>query len=86
MEDILKIDGILEDIWEDNSMPLDGTERSESTERSEGVNSWGFWGRCKPPPNGVQGRSPGNFLDFRCPRSLEMAILACIFTAFLNFR
>ena len=36
----MKIDGILEDIWEDNSMPLDGTERSELTERSEGVNSW----------------------------------------------
>ena len=71
----MKIDGILEDIWEDNSMPLDVTERSESTERSEGVNSWG-----------VQGRSTGNFLDFRSPRSLEMAILACIFTAFLNFR
>ena len=29
----------------------------------------GVWGRCKPP-SGVQGRSPGNFLNFtlfRCP-------------------
>ena len=66
-------------------MPLDGTERSESTERSEGVNSWGVGGAVSPP-NGVPGRSTGIFLDFRSPRSLEMAILACIFTAFLNFR
>ena len=82
----MKIDGILEDIWEDNSMPLDDTEPSESTERSEGVNSLGVWGGAVSPPNGVQGRSPGNCLDFRSPRSLEMAIMACIFTTFLNVR
>ena len=33
-------------------------------ERSEFTTAGGVGGRCKPP-NGVQGRSPGNFLELR---------------------
>ena len=38
--------------------------------------SWGVWGRCKPPPQGVEGRSPWKFLHFTLPKRLEIAFPA----------
>ena len=36
--------------------------------------NWGFGGRSEPP-NGVQGRSPGKILRFRCPKRQENEFL-----------